>query len=80
MILLKNWRRGDNIVLVDRLAADGAVQKRGLPKVDCQAIGKLHFEQAVRRVHMRDGEEQGDIADLLFALLDEYWADFSSHL
>jgi hypothetical protein len=39
---------------------------------DVAAMGRKHFEDAVTRARRRNGEEQGDIADLIFALLDEY--------
>ena len=64
-----------DIVRIDRIATGELIQKTSLTKEARAAEGKYHFEVAVKRVRMRDGEEQGDISDLLFALLDEYFLD-----
>jgi hypothetical protein len=50
-----------------------ALSKTSLRPKDIDAMGKKHFDEAVARVRMRPGEEQGDVADLIFALLDEYF-------
>ena len=47
----------------------------GLNQSDRDEIGKRHFEIATKHVRMRDPEEQGDISDLLFASIDEYFID-----
>jgi hypothetical protein len=63
------------ITWVDRVAKGEIILKTSLTKEDREAAGKYHFDVAVKRVRMHDGEEQGDISDLLFALLDEYFLD-----
>ena len=55
------------------LGSDATLSKTRLSDEDIAAIGKKHFEEAVKRVRMRSGDEQGDVSDLLFALLDEYF-------
>jgi hypothetical protein len=55
----------------DRRAMEGMMSKRTtLSKDDIDKMGKEHFDQAIGRVRLRDGEEQGDISDLIFALLN----------
>jgi hypothetical protein len=63
----------DDIAHQDDLAAGLALSKTRLSKESIDVLGKQHFEEAVRRVLLRDGDQQGDVADLIFALLDEYF-------
>jgi hypothetical protein len=64
--------RGD----VARIEAGSlGLAKTRLSKDDLAKMGQKHFEEAVKRARMRGGEEQGDVADLIFALLDEYFLD-----
>jgi hypothetical protein len=43
-----------------------------LKDYDRDAAGKADFEDAARRVRKLSGEEQGDVADVILALLNEY--------
>ena len=43
-----------------------------LKNFDRDAAGKDAFADAVGRVQRRSGDEQGDIACIIFALLDEH--------
>lgn len=47
----------------------------GLSKADRDTLNKKHLEIAVNRIRMRAAEEQGDISDLLFALLGEHFLE-----
>jgi hypothetical protein len=61
----------DSLSWAEQLAA-GQVSKSNITKVDLDAWGAQNFEEAFNRVQKRDGEQQGDIADVIFALQDEY--------
>jgi hypothetical protein len=64
-----------DIAQAERITTGEAFEAMHLTKAQCETIGRKHLDVAVKRVRMRDGEEQGDISDLLFAPLDEYFLD-----
>ena len=57
------------------IPAEEVFKKVNLDNYDRDAAGKEDFLDAISRVHKRSGEEQADVADVIFALLDEYRFD-----
>jgi hypothetical protein len=57
------------------IPAEEVFKKYNLHNYDRDAAGKEDFLDAISRVHKRSGEEQAGIADVIFALLDEYRFD-----
>jgi hypothetical protein len=49
-----------------------------LKDYDRAAVGKADFEDAAERVRKLSGEEQGDVADAICALLNEYRYDVAA--
>jgi hypothetical protein len=47
----------------------------GFSRIDPDALGKEDFEDALNRVRKLTGEEQGDIAGVIFGLLGQYRYD-----
>jgi hypothetical protein len=65
----KSFKRGEGVPMEE------VMKKFGLENIDRDAIGKEDFDDAVLRVQKLAGEEQGDIADVIYALLNEYRFD-----
>jgi hypothetical protein len=65
----KSIERGEGIPMEE------VKKKFGLENIDRDAIGKEDFDDAILRVQKLAGEEQGDIADIIYALLNEYRFD-----
>jgi hypothetical protein len=61
----KAYARGDYVTLEDLLKEAGPA-----PAIDWDAAGKEELASAIKEVKKLSGEEQGDIADMIFALLD----------
>jgi hypothetical protein len=57
------------------IPAEEVFKKYNLDNYDRDAAGKEDFLDAISRVHKRSGEEQAGVADVIFALLDEYRFD-----
>ena len=57
------------------VTSEEVFERLGIGEVDTDAMGKEDFEDAICRVRRLTGEEQGDIADVIFALLNEYRYD-----
>jgi hypothetical protein len=57
------------------IPAEEVFKRFDLDNYDRDAAGKEHFLDAISRVHKQSGEEQAGVADVIFALLDEYRFD-----
>jgi hypothetical protein len=65
----KSIERGEGIPMEE------VMKKFGLDEYDRDAGGKDDLADAISRIQKLSGEEQGQIADVLFALLNEYRLD-----
>jgi hypothetical protein len=62
----KSIERGEGIPMEE------VMKKFGLENYDRDAAGKKDLAEAVLRIEKLSGEEQGDIADVIYALLNQY--------
>jgi hypothetical protein len=65
----RSMERGEGIPMEE------VFKKFNLADYDRDAAGKEDFEDAISRVRKLSGEEQGDVADVIFAFLNEYRFD-----
>lgn len=68
---LKSMERREGIPMEE------VMKKFGLENFDRNSAGKKYFIDAISRVQILSGEEQGDVADVIFALLNQYRLDIS---
>jgi hypothetical protein len=67
----RSMERGEGIPMEE------VFKKFNLEAYDRDAAGKEDFDDAISRVRELSGEEQGDVADVIFAFLNEYRFDIS---